>query len=96
MRVQEIIDAGFSDLDLDMDLALFAMRAYIRRNFIAHGGTLDLYQSGDFAGLASHIDNCEKLLEDILLDEEMPLIGHWRRLLSYFRSSHIRQTGDGK
>ena len=64
MRIQEIIDAGFSDLDLN--LALFAMRAYIRRNFIAHGGTLDLYQVEDFAELASHIDNNEKLLEDIL------------------------------
>lgn len=94
VRVQEIIDAGFSDLDFD--LALFAIRAYARRNFIAHGGTLDLDQSNDFAGLANHIDNDEKLLEDILPDEEKPMVGNWRRPLTYFRSSHIRQTGDGE
>ena len=94
VRVQEIIDAGFSDLDLD--LALFAIRAYARRNFIAHGGIFDLYQSGDLAGVANRIDNDEKLLENVLPDEEMHMVGHWRRLLTYFRSSHIRQTGDGE
>ena len=93
VRVQKIIDAGFTDLD--MDLALFAIRSYARRNFIAHGGTLDLDQSKDFAGLANHIDIGEKHLEDILPDEEMPMVGYWRRLLTYFRSTHIRQTGDG-
>lgn len=94
MRVAELIDAGFSDLDLD--LALFAIRAYARRNFIAHGGTLDLYQSGDFAGLANRIDNDKKLLEDILPGEEKPMVGNWRKLITYFRSSHTRQTGDGE
>lgn len=93
VRVQKIIKAGFTDLD--MDLALFAIRSYARRNFIAHGGTLDLDQSNDFAGLANHIDYDEKTLEDVLPDEEKPMVGYWRRLLTYFRSSHIRQTGDG-
>lgn len=93
VRVQEIIDAGFTDLDLD--LALFAIRSYARRNFIAHGGTFDLYQSKKFAGLADYIDSDEKLLEDVLPDEEMPMVGHWRRLLMFFRNSHIRQTGGG-
>ena len=93
VRFQKFIDAGFTDLD--MDLALFAIRSYARRNFIAHGGTLDLDQSKDFAGLANHIDIGEKHLEDILPDEEMPMVVYWRRLLTYFRSSHIRQTGDG-
>ena len=94
VRVQEIIDAG-NGTDLDLDLALFAIRAYARRNFIAHAGTLDLVQSSDFAGLANHIDNDDKILEDILPDEEMPMVGYWRRLLTYFRSSHIRHTGNG-
>ena len=93
VRVQEIIDAGFTDLDLD--LALFAIRSYARRNFIAHGGVLDIDQSKNFAGLANRIDIDDKLLEDILPDEEMPMVGHWRRLLTFFRSTHIRQTGDG-
>ena len=94
VRVQELIDVGFSDLDLD--LALFAIRAYARRNFIAHGGIIDLYQSNDYAGLANHSDKDEKLLDDILPDEEKPMVGNWRRLLTSYRSLHIRQTGDGK
>ena len=93
VRVQKlIINEGFTDLD--MDLALFAIRSYARRNFIAHGGILDLDQSKDLAGLANRIDHDEKILEDILPDEEKPMVGYWRRLLTYFRSTHIRQTGD--
>lgn len=93
VRVQEIIDMGFTDLDCD--LALFAIRSYARRNFIAHGEIFDLYQSKQFAGLADYIDNDEKLLEDVLPDEEKPMVCKWRRLLMFYRNSRIRLNGDG-
>ena len=93
VRVQEIIDSGLTDLDID--LALFAIRSYARRNSIAHGEIFDLYQSKQFAGLADYIDNDEKLLEGLLPDEEKPMLDNWRRLLRFHRSKRIRQTGDG-
>ena len=54
VQFQKILDLGFTDLD--RDLALFAIRAYARRNFIAHEGMFDLDQSKDFAGLANYVD----------------------------------------
>ena len=93
VRVQHLIKEGHTILD--RDLALFAVRSYARRNFVMHGETFDLYQSKGFAGLANYIENDEKLLEDILPDEEKPMVGNWRRLLKFFRDIHIRQTGDG-
>ena len=50
VRVQKIIASGLTDLDCN--LALFAIRCDARRNFIAHGGTVDLYQSSNFAGIS--------------------------------------------
>ena len=41
-RVQKIMASGLTDLNCD--LTLFAIRYYARRNFIAHGETVDLYQ----------------------------------------------------
>ena len=40
-RVQQLVYLGFTGLDLD--IALFAMRSYARRNFISHGESFDLY-----------------------------------------------------
>jgi len=94
VRVRELIDAGLTDLDCD--LALFAIRSYARRNFIAHGRTYDLDQSEQLAGLASCVDSDDKLLVDILPDEEKPMVGKWRRVLAFYRSTHIRQNGDGE
>ncbi|KAM0798225.1 hypothetical protein BDR22DRAFT_823574 [Usnea florida] len=76
-------------------LFLFAIRSYARRNFVAHGEIFDLYQSKEFAGLANYLENDEKLLEDVLPDEEKPMAGNWRRLLTFFRDIRIRQTSDG-
>ena len=93
VRVQQLIKAGHAILD--RDLALFAIRSYARRNFIAHGEIYGLNRSGNFAGLANYIDNDDKLLEDILPDEEMPMVGNWRRLLMFYKDLNIRQTSDG-
>ena len=93
VRVQQLINEGHTILD--RDLALFAIRSYARRNFIAHGETFALYHSEDFAGLAKYLENDDKLLEDILPDEEKLMVGNWRRLLKFYRDTHIRQTSDG-
>ena len=68
VRVKQIVDAGTTDLDTDT--ALLAIRSYARRNFIAHGGLHDMSGSKDSAGLAEYVDNDDKLLEEILPDEE--------------------------
>lgn len=49
VRVQELVHSGVHDLDLG--LALFAIRSYARRNFVAHGKIFDLSQSGNLTGL---------------------------------------------
>ena len=41
------------------------------------------------------VENDDKVLEDILPDEEMPLLGGWKRLFKFYRNLHIRQTSDG-
>lgn len=92
-RVKEIVDAGTTDLDID--LALFAIRSYARRNVIAHSGLQDRSLSNDSAGLAAYIDNDFKLLEEILPDDEKLMVDKWRRLLLIFRNAHIRQDGGG-
>lgn len=56
--------------ELDIDLALFAIRSYARRNLVSHGEIFDLRQSGNFAGLAKYLDDDDKLLENVLPDEE--------------------------
>ena len=93
VRVQQLIKEGYTILD--RDLALFAIRSYARRNFVSHGEIFALHQSKEFAGLANYIENDEKLLEDVLPDEEKPMVGNWRRLLKFYRDLHIRQTSDG-
>ena len=59
--------------ELDIDLALFAIRSYARRNFGSHGEIFDLHQSGSLAGLARYLDDDLKLLENFLPDEEKPM-----------------------
>ena len=93
VRVQQSIKEGHTILD--RDLVLFAIRSYARRNFVAHGEIFDLYQSKEFAGPANYLENDEKLLEDVLPDEEKPMAGNFRRLLTFFRDIRIRQTSDG-
>ena len=94
VRVQHLVDDGWTFLDLD--LALFAIRTYARRNYICHGGVFDLFKSNNFAGLAKYIEEDDSILEKILPDEEKPMVGKYRRLLTFYRDSHIRQDSDGK
>lgn len=91
-RLTELVELGFADLDLD--IALFAIRSYARRNFIAHGKSFDLYMGENYAGLAEYLDYIDKHLEDVLPDEEKAMAGKWRRLLTFYRHCHIRQ-GEG-
>ena len=93
LRVKQVVDAGITDLDTG--LALFAIRSYARRNLISHGGLFDLSKSGNSVGLAEYIDNDDKLLEEILPDDEKRMVGNWRRLLMIRRNAHMRQAGDG-
>ena len=90
LRVSQIIEAGTTELDID--LALFAIRSYARRNFIAHGGTFELDDGS--VELAEYIDNDDKLLEEILPDEEKPMVGNWRRLLMIRRNTPLKQKDD--
>ena len=91
-RVQQLVDLGFTGLDTD--LALFAIKSYARQNFIAHGGAFDISKSECFAGLAKYLERDDKTLEDVLPDEELPMAGEWRRLLTFYKDVHIRQ-GEG-
>lgn len=93
-RVAQLIREGQTTLDLD--LALFAIRSYARRNFICHSKVFDLVSSNDFAKLAEHIELDDKFLEDILPDEEKPQVDNYRRLLNFYRDKHIRKDGEGK
>ena len=91
LRVNQIFEAGINELDTD--LALFAIRSYARRNFIAHGGLNDMSKSRDSVELAEYVDNDDKLLEEILPDEEKPMVDSWRRLLMIRRNTRTEQTG---
>ena len=75
---------------MDIYIALFAIRTYDRLNFISHGGAFDLYMKEDFAGLAKYLEHVAKTFEDVLSDEEKPLAGKWRELLT-----HIRKSDEG-
>ena len=91
--VQKIIDAGTTDLDLDT--ALLAIRTYARRNFIAHGGLHDMSLVTDSARLTEFVDKDDKLLEEILPDEEKHTVDKWRRILMIYRNTRIRQAEGG-
>ncbi|KAK4693412.1 hypothetical protein P7C71_g3987, partial [Lecanoromycetidae sp. Uapishka_2] len=93
-RVNDLVYEGWNDVDLD--LALFSVRAYARRCFVAHGDSFDLFASNRFADLADYIEADDKSLEAILPDEEKPLAGKYRRLLTIYRDRHIRQNDDGE
>ena len=90
-RAEFLTAQGWGDVDLD--LALFAVRAYARRNLIAHGGNFDLFTSDRFEELANHIEDDDKNLESLLPDEEKSQVGKYRRLLILYRNSHIRMEG---
>lgn len=92
-RVQQLVELGFAELDLD--IALFAIRSYARRNFVSHGESFDLYMDERYAGLAEYLDHIDKHLEDILPGEEKTMVGKWRRLLTFYRHVHIRQGKGG-
>lgn len=66
-----------------------------RRDFICHGRIFDFYASKNFARLAEYIEADEKSLEEILPDEK-PLADNYRRLLGFYRDSHIRKNEEGK
>ena len=86
-------DKGFKDVDVD--LALYAIRSYARRNFVCHGQLSDLDQSNDFAGLAKCIVSDDNHLERLVPDEEQPMVGKWRRILTFYGDLHIRQNSSG-
>ena len=93
-RVHQLVQVGF---DLDIDLALHAIRSYARRNFISHGEAREkIARTGsDPSGLVSYLDDADKTLESVLPDEEKPNVGQWRRLLTFYRHLHIRTNEDG-
>ena len=86
-RAEILTDEGWGDVDLD--LALFAVRAYARRNLVAHGRNYDLYQSDRLDELANQIGEDDKNLEILLPDEEKSQVGKYRRLLTLYRDSKI-------
>ena len=94
VAVQQIIDAGTTELDTDT--ALLAIRTYARRNFIGHGGFRDMSLPKDSARLVEYIDKDDKLLEEILPDEEKHTVDNWRKILMIHRSSDIWQSGGGE
>ena len=68
------------------------MRAYARRNLIAHGENFDPFTSERFEELANHIEDDNKNLESLLFDKKF-LVDEYRRLLILYRNSHIRMKG---
>ena len=93
LRGKELNDKGIADLDID--LALYAIRSYATRNSIFHGQIFDLDQSQNFAGLAECIAADEKHLEYVVPDGDQPMVGKWRRILTLYRDLHIRKDGNG-
>ena len=67
-RVQQLSDLDFTILNIDA--ALFAIRSYVRRNFISHDEAFDLYMKENFVALAEYLDNVDKTLEDVLSSKE--------------------------
>lgn len=93
--MEQLVREGHTTLDLE--LALLAIRFYSRRNLICHGGNFDLYVSKNFAELAKSIEADDKILEEILPDEEKPQVDNYhRRLLNFYRHTKIRKNGEGK
>lgn len=92
--VDQLVRDG--ETSLDMDLALAAIRFYARRNYICHGRLFDLFKSENFAGLANYIDLDDKRLEELLPDEEKPQVDKYRRMINFYKDSHIRQNGSGR
>ena len=93
-RVEQLVREGYTTLDLE--LAVFAIRFYSRRNLICHGRSFDLYASENFAELAKSIEADDKTLEEILPHEEKPQFDNYRRLLNFYRKTHIRKNDEGK
>ncbi|KAL9123706.1 MAG: hypothetical protein Q9217_006890 [Psora testacea] len=89
-RVNDLVDEGWNDLDLD--LALFSVRAYARRCFVAHGDAYDLSASKKFADLADYLEADDNSLESLLPDEEKPLVDKYRRLLTLSRDVTSERT----
>ena len=79
--------------DVDIDIALFAIRTYARRNFVAHGNTFGLYKSGDCAGLAQYPDDVDNTLEGVLPGVERDQVDMYRRLLTFYKDRHIQMVG---
>ena len=92
-RVNDLQVDGWDDLD--MEIALLAVRSYARRNFVAHSKAYDLNTSKNFQELGQYLEDVDKHLEAILPDEEMPLVDKYRRILAMYRDKHIRKE-DGE
>ena len=91
--VREIVDAGTTDLDTD--LALFAIRSYARRNFIPHNELREISRSKNSDAIDEYLDRDDKLLEEILPDEEKHTVGKWRRVLKIYRNTRRQPDGGG-
>ena len=63
-RAETLTAVGWDNIDLD--LALFAVKAYARRNHIAHGKGAYLLKSREYEELAKTIEEDERALESLL------------------------------
>ena len=86
-RVETLFAQGMTDLDTD--LALFAVRTYVKRNSLFHGRTYDLFKCGRFAQLADQLDLDDENLAGLLPDKEKPLVDKYRRLIRFNKESRI-------
>ena len=82
-------------MDLDLVLALFAIRTYARRNSSFHGNSFDLFKSGKYAELAEQLDLDENNIESLVADGERPLVDKYRRLICFHRDYHICKDDAG-
>ena len=78
-RVKFLLDEDQGDVDLY--ITLFAVRAYVRKNLVAHGRNFNLYQSGRFDDSACQVEEGDKNLESLFPDQERSQVGKYRRLL---------------
>ena len=88
--VNDLQVAGWNDLD--MEIALLAVRSYARRAFIAHSKAYDLDTSNNFQEIGQYLEDVDKQLEVVLPDEEMALVDKYRRIIAIYRDKHIRKN----
>ncbi|KAL8859321.1 MAG: hypothetical protein Q9178_004259 [Gyalolechia marmorata] len=92
-RVECLRDRGL--MDVDTDIALFAVETYANRNSLFHGRTFDLFMSKRYAELASQLDLDDKKLESLLPDKERHLVDKYRSLITLHREIRICKDRSG-